>query len=239
MATTEEKNNLVDTLKGPRYYRITLHGYGGESAYINIDKAAFDFWNPNVELSGDSDLVNYMITDDEEYEFEDIDNVPTEADFLKDSDYKYPWYEGPGEFCHQMGVEFGSAYITVDEVDSAEYNSKIIRNVMDGVEVSDLCNRIADETDYEYEPADHGEAEFMVEEGDYVVQFYSSEKGTFFDGIIETVGEFDPKELKFIINEYPNGEDIIDSVMYANQDVDNSGAETSGKGYSAHLWSNV
>jgi hypothetical protein len=71
------------------------------------------------------------------------------------------------------------------------------------------------------------------------MQFYSSEKGTFFDGIIETVGEFDIKKLKAVINEYPNGEDIVDGLLYDGVDIENQGGDTNGKGYYASVWSNV
>ena len=84
-----------------------------------------------------------------------------------------------------------------------------------------------------------GECETWDDEGEYVCQFYSSEKGTFFEGIIETIGEFDPKKLKLIINEYPNGEDIVDGIQYDGVEIDNMGGDTNGKGYSAHLWKNV
>ena len=40
MATSEEKQELVDTLSGPRYYRVLINGYGGESAYMSISKEA-------------------------------------------------------------------------------------------------------------------------------------------------------------------------------------------------------
>jgi hypothetical protein len=49
MATSEEKTELVETLKGPRFYRISLWGYGGEAAYMNLTKEAFDFWNTHTE----------------------------------------------------------------------------------------------------------------------------------------------------------------------------------------------
>ena len=75
------------------------------------------------------------------------------------------------------------------------------------------------------------------EEGEYVLQFYSSEKGSFFDGLIETVGEFDPKKLKVVYTEYPNGEDIVTSIEYDGVEVDNNGGDTNGKGYYASVWS--
>jgi hypothetical protein len=74
--------------------------------------------------------------------------------------------------------------------------------------------------------------------GKYVLQMYSAEKGTFFDAIIETTGDFDPKKLKVHINEYPNGEDIVDGMEYNGVELDNQGGDTNGKGYSAHIWIN-
>jgi broad specificity phosphatase PhoE len=104
MATSEEKVELVETLKGPRYYRIQISGYGGESAYMSISKEAHDFWQPICEEHGDHDLVEYMACDDlEECDFTDIDSVPVEAQFLNDPDddmYKRPWYESHTEFEH-------------------------------------------------------------------------------------------------------------------------------------------
>lgn len=240
MATTEEKQELVETLKGPRYYRVRLWGYGGEAAYMNINKETYDFWKPITEEHGDSDLVNYAVNDDpDDYEFEDIETVPTEADFLTEDEYKYPWYEAPGEFCHQNGVEFGSARIDVEEVDSDDYMSNHVADVVEGGDLNELLDKVEEDSNYEIEPKDWGEAELFDEEGEYVVQFYSSEKGTFFDGIIETVGEFDFKKLKAVINEYPNGEDIVDGLLYDDEDIENQGGDTNGKGYSASVWSNV
>ena len=245
MATTEEKTELVETLKGPRFYRIRLYGYGGESAYINISKAAHDFWNAHNEAYSDSDFVNYMVCDDpEEYEFEDLEGVPEVADFLRCYDnledtFKTQWYEAAGEFCHQMGVEYGSARIEVEEVSSNDYMAETVTTILDGEDVSALNDRVGEESDWDIEITDFGEPDEVSEQGDYVCQFYSSEKGTFFEGRFETVGEFDPKKLKFVINEYPNGEDIIDNVLYNEVDIENDGGDTNGKGYSAHVWKNV
>lgn len=241
MATTQEKTELVETLKGPRFYRISITGYGGEAAYINISKEAHDFWHAHTEEHGDGDFVNYMINDDpEDYDFEELEIVPKEADFLTsygEDDYKSNWFEAPTEFLHQMGVEYGSSYLTVEEVDSMKYMSKHVADVIDGERLNELVDKIQDETDYEVELADHGEE--LPDEGEYVCQLYSSEKGQFFDGIIETVGDFDVKKLKFMINEYPNGEDVIDGVEYDGVDVENQGGDSNGKGYSAHVWKNV
>ena len=85
MATTEEKVELVETLKGPRFYNIQLNGYGGESAYMTVSKEAHDFWQPLCEKHGDYDLTTYMNSDgEEEDEYDNIESVPPEAQFLHD-----------------------------------------------------------------------------------------------------------------------------------------------------------
>lgn len=240
MATSEEKQETVDTLKGPRYYRVTLWGYGGESAYINVNKATYDFWSNITEKFGDNDLVNYMLNaEDGDWEFEDIEEVPADAKFMEDEDGGRPWYEANGEYCHQYGVEYGSARLSVDEIKSDIYNASIIASVIDGEEVVELNDAVREASDYTIEPCDHGEYDTFEPEGDYIIQMYSSEKGTFFDAVIETIGDFDIRKLEFVVNEYPNGEDIIDGLRYNGVDLENNGGETSGKGYSAHIWSNV
>lgn len=238
MATTEEKQELVDHLSGPRFYRLSLNGYGGESAYINISKEAYDFWQPVVEEYYDSDLVNYAVNDDPaDYDFEDIEGVPPEADFLTDEEgYKHPWYEAPNEIVHQYGVEYSSSYLNVDEVSSDDYMSDHIAEVIEGENLQDYLDGIMEATDWELELVEGDED--MGDQGEHILQFYSSEKGCFFDGVIETVGDFDIKKLKVTITEYPNGEDVVTSIEYDGVEIDNNGGDTNGKGYSAHLWKN-
>ena len=241
MATSEEKKETVDVLKGERYYRISLNGYGGEAAYINISKEAYEFWKDVTEENGDTDLVGYMV----EAENGDLDDleviVPPEAMFMQEETdgevYAYPWYEAPGEYVHQYGVEYGSSYVYVTEVDSDEYMSKEIADVVEGESFSEYLDKVMEANNYEVDLVESDED--FGDEGDYVVQFYSSEKGQFFDGIITTYGDFNPKKLVVVTTEYPNGEDIVTSIEYDGTEVDNNGGDTNGKGYSAHLWSNV
>ncbi len=240
MATTEEKQELVETLKGPRFYNIQLNGYGGESAYMTISKEAHDFWQPICEEHGDYDLSTYMNSDgEEEDEYDNIESIPPEAQFLHDVDednYKRPWYESHTEFEHSYGVEWGSAYVVVDEVDSMEYGASHVASVIEGENLQDMLNELDEASGYELEPVDMGEAYDVPEGTEYIAQLYSSEKGNFFDGVIETVGEFDPKKLKVYTLEYLNGEDTVTSVEYDGVEVDNAGGDTNGKGYSAHVW---
>ncbi len=238
MATSEEKKELVDEIIGPRYYHIVINGYGGESAYMSLTKPAFEFWNKQVEEHGDNDLVNYLVnSEDGDFDFDEITEIPSEADFLMSPDadgesWRSSWYEAPTEFEHSWGGEYSSSNITVDEVESDEYNGKWIADVIENKNISDCVD-----SDEDWETLVEMDVCSDVPEGtEYIAQMYSSEKGTFFDGVIETVGEFDPKKLKVYTLEYLNGEDTVTSIEYDGVEVDNAGGDTNGKGYSAHVW---
>ena len=232
-----------------RFYRIHLWGYGGEGAYIKLSKEAYDYWKPIWDEEGEEPLMDYMLEGDS---FIDEDSasstdIPEHADFMacKSTDgerYQSGWYEAPDEFAHQWGVEVNNGNITVEEVDSAEYMSNHVADVIDGMTVDEL-----------QESEEFGEAaEELVEYGcltdhkgeiqkepDYVCQFWSAEKGSFFDAIIETEGDFDLSKLTIKTEEFPNGDDAVVDVMYDGESLDNQGGDTNGKGYSVHLWSNV
>ena len=242
MATSEEKQELVEEIKGPRYYRIMITGYGGESAYMSISKEAHDFWKPICDEHGDNDLVQYMITDElEDCKFEDIDSVPEEAQFLHDKDddnYKRPWYESHTEYEHSYGATYGSAYLTVEEVNSDQYTAKVICEIIENEDIQELADRLLEESNYEAELTDI-EEHYAGKDIEYIAQLYSSEKGTFFEGIIETVGDFDPKKLIFHLGEFDNGEETITSVEYDGVEIDNSGGDTNGKGYYCSVWKNA
>ena len=240
MATTEEKTELVETIKGPRFYRIQLSGYGGESAYMSISEKAHDFWKSVCEEHGDYDLSAYMTSDDDdEPDFENVENVPAEAQFLHDADdnnYKRPWYESHTEFEHSYGVEWSSAYIVVEEVDSNEFIPNTVADVIDGENLQELLDKVDEASGYELEPVTMGCADEAPEGTEFIAQLYSSEKGQFFDGVIETIGEFDIKKLKVYTTEYLNGEDTITGIEYEGIDIENEGGNTNGKGYSASVW---
>lgn len=241
MATQEQKQELVDNIKGKRYYHVQIYGYGGEHAYGSLTKEAYDFWKKVHDDYGDSDLVNYMLNaEDGEFEFEDIDSVPPEADFLMSpgsdgEEWRSNWFEMPTEFEHINSVTLDSGNICIDEVDSMDYDSKHIAEVVKSQDINDFVNKISEDTDYETEilnPID----DLYPDAGTYIVQMLSMEKGTFFDCVIETVGDFDPKKLKISYSEAPNGEDVIHTIMYNNEELDNQGGDTNGKGYAAAVW---
>jgi hypothetical protein len=251
MATSEEKQELIEELKGPHFYRITVSGYGGEASYMRVSKEAHDFWKPVVEEHGDSDLIHYIVNaedqtmenvgEDGEYEYIDGGNVPRNAMFMHDTEDEdavgYNWYEPKDEIEHVWGVASDNAYITIEKVDSAEYGAKWIEDVVDGKDLNELINELDEAVDYEIEHAEgleNGPA--MPEKGEYVAQMYSSEKGTFFDAVIETPGLIDLQKLKFVIDESLNGEDTLWYIEYDGEELSNDGGDTSGKGYYADIW---
>jgi len=240
MADVKKKQEIVDTLKGPRYYRISLNGYGGESAYMSISKEAYDFWHSTCKQHGDCDLVAYMINDeDEDIEYDNITDVPKQAQFLhnaEDDNYKSPWYEAHTEFEHTNGVELSSAYITVEEIESDEYSANHVADTVEGENLLDLLRELEKDSNFELDLTEMGCEDEAPEGTEYVAQIYSSEKGSFFEGLLETVGDFDLKKLKVYTTEYLNGEDIITSVEYNGEEVYNDGSETMGKGFSASVF---
>jgi hypothetical protein len=241
MATSEEKQELVDDLKGPRYYHIQLWGYGGEAEYMELTEAQHDFWSKHIKEHGDGDAVQYCTNaEDGDFEFEDIDELPEEMQFLKveGEDYSSSWYESPTGFTHQWGVDYNNANVTIEEVDGEEYMASQLETIVEGESLSEWVEEIQAQDDYQTEIVEMGVDEGEDKEPKYVAQMWSAEKGTFFDGIIVTTGDFDPKKLKIYTSEYLNGDDTVQSIEYDGQEVDNAGGDTNGKGYSFSVWKN-
>ena len=241
MATLQEKEHTLETIKGPRFYRIMLNGYGGEHVYGTLTQEQYDFWKPIVEEHGDSDLCNYALNAEEgDFDFENIDEVPPEADFLMSAgsdgnEWRSSWFEMPTEFEHVNNVSIDSAYITIDEVSGDDYSAEHIRDIVEGEDLNEWVNKVDEDSDNEVEilqPQDDA----YPEKGTHIIQMLSMEKGTFFEGIVETIGDFDAKKLKIHMYELPNGEDTVSAVYYNDAEIDNQGGDTNGKGYSAAIW---
>ena len=240
MATLEEQQETLERIKGPRYYTIQLWGYGGEHAYGKLTKEAYNFWKPIVDEHGDGDLVNYMLNAEEgTFDFENIDSVPPEANFLSNDVEGVgacsPWYEMPTEFEHLNSVSIDSATIEVNEVQNSEYNAPHITTILENENINDIASRVSEESDYNIDILESVD-DLYPKKGTNIVQFLSMEKGTFFDGVIETVGEFDIKKLRVTYSEAPNGEDVIHTILYDGVEISNNGGDTNGKGYAASVW---
>ena len=231
-----------------KHYQLILWGYGGEAAYLKLTKEQYEYWNEKYEEDGDEPLLDYMLAGDWGDEDEQgAKDVPPEMDFMiwtspQGEKIRSSWHEAPTEFCHQWGVGY-DARLTVNEVESCEYNAKHIRDVIDSADILKINEQLGEESDYEHDLIDFSMTKDwkgnIIEQPDYVCQFWSAEKGTFLEGYFSTEGEFDIKKLKIYCEEFPNGDDTVVRVTYDGEEVDNQGGETNGKGYSVSLWSNV
>lgn len=222
------------------YYRVTVAGYGGETAYLKLSNQAYLFWKPIIE-EGDGDAVEYCLNAETgEFEFEDISDIPLEAQFLfnEEDGCSAPWSDAPNVIAHLWGATLDHAWVTVEQIDSDEFDANHVENIIEEEDLNEINQRIGDETEWETELFEEP-AEGVVkypETGDCVLQLISAEKGTFFEGVIATEKQFDLHKLKFVVGEAPSGEDMIFSVKYDGEDVDNIGGDTIGKGYSADIW---
>ena len=231
MATSEENKELIETIKRPiRHYRIMLWGYGGENSYIRLTKEQYEYWNQRKEDDDERDiLVDYMLDEDRE----EVADVPPAMEFMSDPEDlegpRYPWHESPNEIVHQFGVDYSSARITITEIESDEYSSNPIEDIVDGVDLNDFVS----EHDIEWFSDEVEETQ-----SDYMLQFNSSEKGTFFEGILTTVGKIDLSKLEVYTTDHFNDDDTVDDIRYDSESIENMGGDTNGKGYSVYMWSN-
>jgi hypothetical protein len=231
MATSEEKQELIEDIKRPvRHYRIMLWGYGGENSYIRLTKEQYEYWNQRKEDDDERDiLVDYMLDEDRE----GVTDVPPAMEFMSDPEDlegpRYPWHESPNEIVHQFGVDYSSARITITEIESDDYGANPIEDIVDGVDLNDFVS----EHEIEWFSDEVEETQ-----SDYMLQFNSSEKGTFFEGILTTVGKIDLSKLEVYTTDHFNDDDTVDDIRYDSESIENMGGDTNGKGYSVYMWSN-
>ena len=202
MATTEEQQLLIDTLKfTPRTYKVSMWGYGGERVMGTTTQEVWDYCMANqIELSDiawDSDAAEEMELD--------ADKLP----FPPGS-----WYE-----CDDMGHtngtsrDAGTIQVT-DENDETVFERSL--DACDGMDDSPSLNCID---------------EVWIgsrKKGEIVFVGSSNEKGTFFEGEIELTAPFDITKLELQYEEF-DGEDIVTGLTYDGEDIENYGGGTDGK----------
>jgi len=211
-----------------KYYNITLRGYGGESVYGKATAAQYAFWNDDEKLEelgfddGEEALQDYML-DKEEYE----DKIPEDAQF------EHEWHD-MDDIEHSFGVTYDSAYIDITQVDSGEWGASHVADVWEG-DVTQLVTEQDIETEDDILDLD----DYQDKEGHCFV-FYgmSVEKGEFVHTMVELEDdvEFDIAKLNFGICEMPNGDTIVNGVMYDGEYLDNDGGDTIGKAMYMEIW---
>ena len=203
-----EHEKLIEVLKfTPRTYKISLWGYGGEYIMGTVDRKIYDYFrHRRLDLS----------------------------DFAWDSDYadehKIPeemWPFTPGSYydcddiCHEHGVDRNAGTVQIDDETGETIYQQSLENISGMGADGD-----------EPEPEWGGGEEYwigMKPVGTVVFFGVSNEKGTFFEGEIELREPFDITKLELGYDEI-DGNDIINSVKYDGEQIDNWGGDTNGKG---------
>lgn len=211
-----------------RYYRISLSGYGGDSAYIKLHKETYDYWNKQRKQFEDEDpLLDYILESEDSSMFDDI---PLIADFLleqEDADNRVHWRNSKDVISTQLGIDYRCTQLSVAEVTSHKFDSTEVLPILEEKHLADYAQKY---------PKMLIKNTLEDTESHYMLQVYSSEKGKFFDGVIGTNEKFDPSKLRFVLKEYFNGDYIIEKVSYDNNVVELQDQDIISKGVSVNIW---
>lgn len=202
MATIEEQQKLIDTLKfTPRTYSISLWGYGGEKVMGTVDRAVFDYFKHRR-----LDLSDFAWSSD----YAEDNNIPEDM-------WPFPpgsWYECDN-LAHVSGVSRDAGTVQITD----EAGKPIFEKSLDDCNGSDnspgwCCNDEA----------------WVGQEKPGTVVFVgnSNEKGTFFEGEINLTAPFDIELLELYYDEV-DGEEIVNCVYYDGEEIENNGGGTNGK----------
>ena len=204
MATTEEQQLLIDTLKfTPRTYKIQMWGYGGEKVMGTTTQEVWDYC-----MANQVDLSDIAWSDEETVQEEmglDIDQLP----FPPGS-----WYECDS-MGHISGVSRDAGTVRVEDENGDEVFEKSLDDCDGGTDSPGLC-------------CDDEVWIGSRSKGEIVFVGSSNEKGTFFEGEIELTAPFDIEKLELHYDEF-DGEDIVTAVYYDGEEIDNWGGSTDGK----------
>lgn len=202
MATQEEQQKLIDTLKfTPRKYTVSIWGYGGEKVMGTVDQKVWDYCMANqVDLSDiawDSDIC------------EELDLDPDMLPFPPGS-----WYE-----CDSMGHVSGASRdsATLQIVD--ENGNTVFEKQLEACDGGDDSPELFCDDEVWIGSRKKDEIVFVGS---------SNEKGTFFEGEIDLTAPFDITKLGMHYDEF-DGEDIVTSLTYNGEEIENNGYGTDGK----------
>jgi len=209
-----EHEKLLETLKfTPRTYKIRLWGYGGEYVMGEVDRKIYDYFK-NRRL----DISEYAWDGD----YADNNNIPEDMQ---------PFYSGSWHDCdgmgHCWGVDRSAGTIQVEDENGDVIYEK---------ELDDVTGFGEDDENPDPEWSCGEEIWIdMKPEGSVVFIGVSSEKGTFFEGNLELKSPFNPGKICLNYDEI-DGNEIITSITYDGEDVENWGGDTTGKSTSFGMY---
>jgi hypothetical protein len=197
-----EQQKLIEVLKfTPRTYRISMWGYGGETVMGTVDRKIYDYFK-----SRRLDVSDFAWNSD----YADDHDIPEDM-------WPFPpgsWYECD-DMGHTNGVSRDAGTLQIEDENGDVIFEKSLED-LDGCDGSPewACN---DEVWIDSKP--NGTVVFIGK---------SNEKGTFFEGEIELRAPFEIERLQLSYDEI-DGEELINSVYYDEQEIDNNGGSTDGK----------
>ena len=206
--TNPEHEKLMETLRfTPRTYKISLWGYGGEYIMGTVDRKIYDYFRYRR-----LDLSDFAWDSD----YADDHNIPEEM-----------WPFPPGSYydcddiCHEHGVDRNAGTVQIDDENGDTIYQQSLENISGMGADGD-----------EPEPEWGGGEEYwigMKPVGTVVFFGVSNEKGTFFEAELPLTAPFDISKLELGYDEI-DGNDIVNSVKYDGEQIDNWGGDTNGKG---------
>ena len=203
MATIEEQEKLLQVLKfTPRTYKIQMWGYGGEYIMGTVDRKIYDYFR---------------------YRRLDLSDFAWDSDYAEDNDipedmWPFPpgsWYECD-DMAHCHGVDRAAGTVQIMD----EHGQVVYERALESISGCE---------DDEPEWGSGDEAWIGSKPSGTVVFFgVSNEKGTFFEGEIPLKEPFDITKLELGYDEV-DGNEIVNSVYYDGECVENWGGDTNGK----------
>jgi hypothetical protein len=200
-------------------YSITFSGHGTETVFVGLDKETFDYWQNKEEQDEDFSLVDYLCNP------EDYEDVPKEHNFLIDEDGEPLYWDDHEKIFYTIhSPDLESCYLIIEEIKEGESNEEIINE-----EFKTFIEKHEDSIDYQDCSIKHEDTP------DYILQCDSYQKGSVFATTFEAE-DFDPKLLKVVAEEAPNGLYYFSSVSYNDEELYNEDFFTRGKGMNADLF---
>ena len=198
-------------------YLLSLNGHGMESVFLRLNEDSFSFWFQK-QKEEDFEIVDYLLSP------EDFEDIPEEFNFLIQDGESIEYFDHEDIFCHLYSPDLTSCNITVEEIQD------------DGSYKEILCEKFQDFIEKHEDVIEHQDSEIKYEDvPEQVMECNSYEKGTIFGDIFEAEN-FDPKLLKIILIEGPNGVDYFTAAHYNGQELDNTESSTRGKGMFVNVW---
>ncbi len=198
-------------------YSFELVGHGVESVFVKLTEDSYCFW-AQKQNEDDFSIAEYLCDP------EDFEDIPEEFNFLvKDDEVAY-WDDHQDIFLTICSPDLDSCSILVKEIKGEDSSEEIIyEKLQDFIEKHEYI------IDYKDPDVKHEDVP------QYVMECNSYEKGTVFGSEFEAES-FDPKLLKIMTTEIPNGEVYFCGASYNGEDLYNDNYYTRGKGMEVKVW---